>query len=405
MVIRLFLLVFVFLFSGIAWADESSELSQEVTNPERPAGVSAAPGVLRLGPMAIHPYLAISEAYSDNIFFTKEGKDHDFITSLAPGLYLELPIGAHTLSFNGNMIYTGYAKYSSQDTTDYSFSEKGNFELGNLFNLKLSDTYMHSHESAGSSATGVIEKFNNNAATASFTYLLADVSKVRLEYSLNSWSYETEPFRSRDEDLVSAYIYYRILPKTSVFLQYAFKDECFYNKSYGLDNKVQSGFLGLFWEPSAKSTVTIKGGYLDKDFDLSSNGSFNTWTGSVDANYYFSDFTSVKLVASRDVNESAVLGTTYYITTGLSGELTQKFLERLLGVARGFYWHDAYSNSIAGQTEARKDQTASAGLGVRYFWLRWLETDLDYNHTNKVSNVSGVNYTENREILSFKAAF
>lgn len=405
--IRLFVLLFVLLFSGIASADEinSTELSQSTSNPERPAGVSAEPGFLRLGPVAIHPYLSLSEAYTDNVFFTTTGKDHDFITSLAPGVYLELPIGAHTLSLNANMIYTGYTKYSSQDTLDYSIGGKGNFELGNLFNLKLSDTYMYSHEGAGASATGVIEKFDNNAAAASLTYRLADVSSVRLDYSLNSWSYNTEQFRSRDEDLVSAYIYYRIMPKTSLFFEYAFKDVCFYEKANGLDNEVQSGFVGLSWEPSAKSKVTIKGGYLWKDFDLSSNGSVNTWTGSVDANYYFSDFTSVKLVASRDVNESAIIGTTYYITTGLSGELTQKFLERLLGVARGSYSMDKYSNSIAGETEARKDKTASAGLGVHYFWLRWLESDLDYSHTNKISNISGVNYTENREILSLKAAF
>lgn len=405
MVIRLFVLAIVLLFSGIVSADESTELNQSATNPQRPAGVSEAPGVLRLGPMAIHPYLTLSEAYSDNVFFVKEGKAHDFITTLAPGVYLELPVRAHTLSLNANMAYTAYEKYSSQDTVDYSVSGKGNFELGSLFNLKLSDTYMHSHEPASSSATGVIEKFDNNAATASLTYLLANVSKVRLEYTMNNWSYETEKFRSRAEDLVSAYIYYRIMPKTSVFLEYDFKDVSFYDKSNGLDNKVESGFLGFTWEPSVKSSVTIKGGYLWKDFDLSSQGSVNTWTASVDANYHFSDFTSIKLIASRNVNESAILGTTYYITTGLSGELTQKFLERLLGVARGSYWVDKYSNSIVGQAEARKDKTASAGLGVRYFLLRWLESDLDYNHANKISNVSGINYTENREMLSVKAAF
>ena len=408
MFIRLIILVSVFLFSGIALADDinkTTELNESTTNPERPAGVSAEPGFLRLGPVAIHPYLSLSEAHSDNVFFTTTGKESDFITSLAPGLYLELPLGADTLSFNANMIYTGYAKYSSQDTTDYSFSEKGNFELGTSLNLKLSDTYMHSHEGAGSSATGVTEEFNNNAAIASLTYLLADVSKVRLDYSLNSWTYEEESFRSRDEDLVSAYIYYQIMPKTSLFLEYAFKDERFYVKSNGLDNEVQSGFLGFAWEPSAKSKVIIKGGYLDKSFDQSSNGSINTWTGSVDANYYFSDSTSLKLLASRDVDESALLGTTYYIETGFTGELTQKFLERLLGVVRGSYWDDKYSNSLAGETEARKDKTALVGLGIRYFWLRWLESDLDYNHTNKISNISGANYTENREILSLKAAF
>ncbi len=402
MVIRLFLLVFVLLFSGIASADE---LSQSLTNPERPAGVSEEPGVLRLGPMAIHPYLTVKEARSDNIYAVPEGKSHDFITYFVPGLYLELPVKAHTLSLNANMTNTRYAKFSSEDTDDYFVDGKGNFNFGSLFNVKLSEDYTKSHEPRTSSANGLLEKFQNNAATASLTYLLADVSKVRLDYSRNMWKYRTEGFRNRDEDLLSAYIYYRILPKTSAFVEYDFKNESFIDKTNGLDNKVQSGFFGLFWEASAKSNVTIKGGYLMKDFNLSSQGSVNTWTASVDANYYFSDFTSLKLVAKRDVNEAAILGTRYYVTTGLSGELTHRFLERLSAVASAGYWVDKYSDTVAGDAVARRDKSAYTGFGLRYFMLRWLEADLDYNNTNKISNISLSHFSENRETLALKAAF
>lgn len=397
-------LLLILLLGGIE-SVTAADLSQSLNNIDRPAGVSDSPGLLRLGPMAVHPYLILKEAYSDNIYSVTDGKDSDFITSVTPGVYLELPVKAHTLSLNANMTSNSYSKFSDENTTDYFISGNGNFILGNLLNVKLSDAYTKGHEPRSASSTAEIEKFTNNLAAVSLTYLVAQVSKVQIDYSRTNWNFRTSEFRSRDEDMVSAFIYYRLMPKTSAFVEYDFKDVSFKDKTNGLDNKVNSGLVGLIWEATARSRATIKGGYLTKDFDLSTQGSLSTWTASADINYDFSDRTTFRLIGKRDVNESAILGTRYYISTGLYSELTHKFLDRLAGAVRASYGVDKYADIISGDTVLRRDEALTTGVGAHYFMRRWLELVLDYNHRHKSSNISTYNNTENTVTFTLNAAF
>ena len=373
--------------------------------PERPLGIRKEPGMLRLGPIDLHPYLTVKETYSDNVFYTPDNKESDFVTYLTPGIVLQVPFRTHTLQFGANMTYTGHARFSSENTTDYTLSGLGNFLLGSLMTLNVSDTYAKGHEPRSSSSTGIIEKFRTNAAGVSFTYRLADVSKVQLDYTRSTWDFVTSEFRSRHEDLISAYLYYRMLPKTSAFLEGDFKNVSFNDKTNGLDNKVFSGLLGLSWEITEQSKGTVKAGYLQKDFDEESQGSLKTWTASADITHDFSDFTSVKLVARRDVNEASLLDTRYYITTGIYGEVMRKFLDRLAGVVRASYAEDKFSDIVPGEPELRKDKITAVGAGMKYYMQRWLQFALDYDYRKKDSNIDIYNYTENAFSLTVNASF
>ncbi len=411
--IALFVLAAAAIFAGSAIAADETKQQLRVQmplvtpppEPERPLGVRKEPGPLRLGPVELHPYLTVKETYSDNVFFTSDDKKSDFITSLTPGIVLQVPFRMHTLSFNANTTFTRYSKYSSENTTDYALGGLGNFLLGSLVTLNISDAYAKGHEPRSSSSSGIIEKFRTNAAAVSLTYLLANVSKVQLDYTRTTWNYQTSEFRSRHEDLLSAYLYYRMLPKTSAFVEYDFKQVRFNDKTNGLDNKVFTGLLGLTWEVTERSKGTVKAGYLQKDFDDPSRGSLKTWTAAADVSHDFSDFTSIKLLAKRDVNESSLLGTRYFITTGLYGELTRKFLDRLAGVVRASYGEDKYSDIIPGDTEMRKDKTVAVGAGMRYYLQRWLEFVLDYNYRKRDSNIDIYKYTENAFSLTMNASF
>jgi uncharacterized protein (PEP-CTERM system associated) len=141
-----------------------------------------------------------------------------------------------------------------------------------------------------------------------------------------------------------------------------------------------------------------------KNFDLSSQGSLKTWTASIDVNHEFSDYSSLRLVGKRVVNESSLLGTRFFITTGLYGEFTYRFLDRLAGVVKGSYAEDRYSDTVPGETAVRKDKTLLAGGGVRYFFRRWLRLDLDYNYRKRDSNIDIFDYTENSVILTLTSS-
>ncbi|MDP3029169.1 MAG: outer membrane beta-barrel protein [Deltaproteobacteria bacterium] len=354
-----------------------------------------AEGNLHIGALELHPYLTLKETYSDNIYSTATEEKHDYITTIIPGMRLQFPFRAHQLALEYNVVLNEYKKYDEENITNHNANALLDFKFGRRLGLKLSDVYARGHEPRGSSSTGLIEKYKTNAAAASATYQMADVSMVQLDYAKTTYNFITSQFRDRDEDLISAYIYYRFLPKTSVFLEYDYKSVNFDPISDDLDNKVDSGFLGLTWEITEKSKGTIKGGYLWKDFDVQSGGDLETWTASIDLDHRFTDYTSIRLIGQRMVNESNLQGTKYIITTGAYAEFTHRFIAKLAAIVRGSYGKDDFSDVVPPETRVRKDRTAVAGIGLKYFIQNWLAIAVDYNHRDRNSNINVNDYTEN----------
>ena len=397
-------------FTLLSFAAAHADLS--FAADEAPFGVSKSQDapVIQLGPVEVHPFISLQETYSDNIYLAPVIKNQDLITTLAPGVQFKMPIRRHALFLTGTMTIKRYADYSSENNTDWSLSGAGDFNFGSRINLKLSDSYLAGHEPRSQSplsAVSDLEKFTNNNASASLTYILADISKLQLDYGNDYWKFTNSPFRSRDENLVSAYAYYRVMPKTSLFAEYDFKNVFFSEKGSGkdLDNNVHSALLGVTWELSAQSKGTVKGGYLYKAFDDTAQKDFSTFAASADVSHHFSDYNSVKLVGARAVNESSLLGTRYSVSTGLTGEFTHKFNDRLSASLKASFSDELFSNIVLPDTVKRSDQVALVGVKAMYSFRRWLDTSLEYYRRQKDSNIATYDSTENNISLTVKAFF
>jgi hypothetical protein len=361
---------------------------------------------IKVGALEVHPYLTIREAYTDNVYLAPADTRDDFITTIMPGLQLQLPYRRHTFLLGTNASINRYSQYNDENTTDWGTNVAGDLNFGSRLNLKLSDGYVSGHEPRSQNATTSIEKYKNNNASGSFTYIMADISKVQLDYSNAYWKFKNSDFRTRDENQVSLYLYYRVLAKTSVFGEYEFKNVKFSNDSTGnLDNNVNSGLLGVTWELSSRSKGTVKGGYLYKQFDAESNGTLHDFTASADIAHSFSDYDSVKLVGARTVNESSLLGTRYSVGTGLNGEYTHRFMERLSTTAKASYNYEKFSDIAPGESLLRKDGTFQAGATVQYAFRRWLDSSLEYYYRKKDSNINTYDSVENNISLTLKAFF
>jgi hypothetical protein len=384
---------------------------------ETPFGTSRSEdaSLILMGPVEVHPFVSLQEAYSDNIFLDSD-KKHDFITTLVPGVQLKMPISRHALFLTGIVTVNRYLDHSSESKTDWNLSGAGDFNFGSKINLKLSDNYRAGHEPRSQSAVAnsiSLEKFKNNGASGSFTYILADISKLQIDYSNDYWSFTNSPFRSRDENMVSAYAYYRVMPKTSVFTEYEFKNIYFTEKNVAdgdLDNKVHSALLGVTWELSAQSKGTVKGGFLYKVFDDPSRKNFSTITASVDVSHNFSDSNSAKLVGARTVFESSLSGTSYSVSTGLTGEFTHKFNDRISTGLKASLSSEGFSDNVddgtgSGTLVKRSDTVVQAGAKAMYSFRRWLDSTLEYYWRQKNSNINTNDSTENNVALTLRASF
>ena len=344
-------------------------------------------GSLHYEALEIHPFVSVKETYDDNIFAVAKNTTNDWINTITPGIKLVLPFRMHMFTAEYNAVINSYSSYSSENTTDQNAKVLADFKLGSLFGLTFSDTYASGHEPRVSSTSGQIEKFERNAAAVTATYQFVDRSKIKMEYTRTKWRFMLSEYRSRDEDLVATYLYYRFAPSTSAFVEYDWKNVAYDKKDNGLDSQVQSGFLGLTWEMTASTRGTVKGGYLQKNFGVSDKQNFGTWGASADISHAFSDSSLLKISATRDINESSALGTRYFVTTGAYAEYTHKLIYNISVVARASYGVDDYSDAIAPDTVARNDKTFLGGVGLKYQMRDWLEFALDYNYRDRGSNL------------------
>jgi len=311
-----------------------------------------------------------------------------------------LPYRQHLFTAEYNAVINAYSKYGSEDTTDQNAKVLGDFKFGSQFGLTLSDTYNKGHEPRYQSVTGVIEKYERNAATASGTYKLADRYMIEVDYTRTKWNFVTSEFRSRNEDLIATYFYYRFMPKTSAFVEYDLTKYSYDLKTNGLDSSVNSGFVGLRWEMSASTLGTVKAGWLKKRFEDPNKQDFQTWGASADLKWAITDSSFLNILAKRDVNESAALGAPYVITTGAYVDYTHKLTYKIAAVGRVSYGVDEYPNPIGTDTVSRTDKTFLGGAGLKYTMRDWLEFLLDYNYRNRDSNISTWNMKQNTYSLT-----
>jgi len=323
-----------------------------------------AEGNLHAGPLEFHPFLRLREAYSNNIYTTPNKKKPDWYTNTVAGLRLEMPFREHRAQVGYSAEFMRYAKYDSENTTDHHANGLLDFKFGSRLGLNLTDVYAKGHEARGASSTGFIERYETNAAKATASYALADISKVQLDYTRTNWDYKRSGFRNRNEDIVSAYVYLKFLPKTSGFIEYDHKYFDYNNDNSNMNSMEDSGSLGLKWEITETSTGTVKAGLVQKNFSNTANKDFKTWTASADINHDFTDFTGLSLGAYRMVNETTLTGNRYIVSTGGSLGLRHKFLTRFTGAANAAISNDRFSDTQSGVGPVRKDTTVVGGAGL-----------------------------------------
>lgn len=361
--------------------------------------------LLRLGPFEVHPTLSVTESFTDNVFLAPDKRRSDAITTVSPGLLLQMPVRQHLLSWGGNTTIARYASHSSENTTDWTLYGACDLQLGRRIKYAVAGNYGYTHEGRSASSTSSIEKYWNGDLTTSLAYIMADKAKIKLEYTRTWLDYRTSDYRSRDEDAVSLYLYYRALPRTAPYVQYEFKNVTFRDNSTSLDNSVHSVFAGAIWELSERSRGNVKVGYLDKSFRHSSHEGIGDFAASLDVTHYVSDDNYLKCVGARTVDESSTQGTRYSVATGIGAEFTHRFLDRLSATVSGGFREVRFSNAEEGESKRRIDEVLQAGLTVRYTFRRWLECSLTYNWFDRDSNVATYDATENTVALRLAAAF
>jgi len=378
----------------------------------------------------VHPFLSGTEFYTDNVFYSKNDKKSDFATVLSPGIWLTAPgiyeklliadtsilaPGGFSLSRYKPETFKRYQTYLfyNADIEQYSRETSGNivnhklegllqYNLRGGLTFELIDQFLASHDLRGTGISQELDKFRTNLADLIVTYNLGERFMLRLDYAnyFVDYTASRNDFRDRNDNTVSAYLFYLFRPKTSLFYEYEFVDVG-YRDNVLSDSTEHHSFIGVQWDVTAKSKGSVKAGYGLKDFSNSGIKNNNEFIFEAQVDHKFTAKTSLLLKASRKTNETNISNTDYMISDFIEAQYIQKLTGKITANAGLSYGQNAYHSDITfgGRRKKLKDDYITGMLALQYKFKEWLEMDTGYLFGRRNSSFPEFDYTSNTLFL------
>jgi hypothetical protein len=384
-----------------------------------------------------HPFLSLGGYYTDNLFNTDNNEKSDTVAVITPGFWLARPAsrqklvdintlntapGGLSLSRFRNederrlQTYALYRadiyehdKYSDENHTDQRGEGMIRLALRGGLSFELADVYEKNTDPYGTGGTSdrELDKYTSNLFTGVLSYQLTPKVLLRADYGHYYLDYRADrnEYRNREDDSLSAYIYYIKTPKTSFFVQseYIWVD---YDEEINSDSDTANYYVGIEMKTSAKTRSLLKIGYSNKDYDASGVNDRDelVYEGRID--YFLTPKTSLYLRTNRRVLETDTEGFNDVLSYRTQLGYRQRITAKLRFEAAVHHINDDYSgkvtigDEIKGRDDDRYGFVAAIGLSPR----RWLNLSLGYEYEERDSNFDSEDYTSNTFFFRATAA-
>ncbi|MCP4117794.1 MAG: outer membrane beta-barrel protein [Desulfobacteraceae bacterium] len=382
----------------------------------------------------VHHFVLFEETYTDNLFNLNTNKEDDFVTSVNPGLWIALPanreklleIGTTNTSPGGLNLsrikpdttrraqgyflyapeFVYYADHSDHDTTNHKAEGlfQYNFDMG--LSIDVVDQFNIRSEVNDNGISERLDEYLDNLFNYIMVYDPSEKLRFRVDYSNYDLEYEDSinAYRDRNDNSFSAYLFYRILPKTSVFVEYEFADISFdtNTESDSISDSIEKRYYtGLEWDVTAKTKGRIKIGYIDKDFDKAGVEDEDGFSYEIQTQHNFTPKRALLVNGFRRFNESTMSTSSTSLSTGLSATWLQRFTDKWSGTLNVSSSKERYKGDFTfnGVTDERDDNLFSIAPALRYEFREWLRFDLAYIFTQRDSNFKPFDFTNNTVFL------
>ncbi len=366
---------------------------------------------IRLGPVRVYPGLSLREDYTDNVFLTETDEKDVWVTTITPGVIFQLPLRRHLIQAEYRLEHMAYSKYTYMDTTEHFLSGLIDLNFPGGLGIKLGHEYRNTSNPPmypGDPRHG----YRNNRPAATITYRFADRYEAELAYFYEYRDFkraaeEEDNYRKNDIGLT---LFYRIHPKTWALFEggYYKMDNEDLPSRVSTDSDNYRVWLGARWEPGAKLTGTLKGGYIARRYDVREGGKDEDNFGfRCDLEYHATPRDRITLTGFREIletfittRESRYFGSSY-ISTGLDLNFRHQFTYMISGSLMANYTNDNFKQKGALETsedlnKKRMDHRYIAGASLNYQFRDWLSCNMGYRYLKNDSNYSFAKYNENR---------
>ncbi|MEX0923972.1 MAG: outer membrane beta-barrel protein [Rhodovibrionaceae bacterium] len=370
---------------------------------------------LRAGGFFVYPEVTVTEVFRDNIFYTPSDKEEDFITVISPSLRMQSNWNVHSLTFYADADYGRYLINEDESYVDWRTGIDGRLDIERDLNFAGGVSAARLHEPRSSpDQTGAAEPvtYHRYSGDAALTKRFNRLS-TRLGGEVDVYRYNDVPasgggtFNSDDRDRTvsegSLRLGYEVSPNIEPFVRTSVNDRSYRQSSDDFGTKRDS----WGWEAVAGTAFDLGGvtygevyvGYLEQRYD---SASLDTISGlSFGGNLIWNPtrLTTVTLGAERTVEETTLSGASGGLQTMLKAQVDHELLRNLILSGDARYARLNY-NGIS-----REDDTADAGLSLRYLIDRNFELRAGYSFATRNSSVSSADYDTQTLFLGLTAQF
>ncbi len=375
-----------------------------------------------------HPFVSVTGYYSDNIYSSGQNKVADLNTVLTGGMWVAAPgtkkamlegssgalpggvqksslIRERQRSYQAYMLYKVDAeRYSTYDPGNFvNHKGEGLFALNGAagHRLEVSGIYLRSHDAKGEAPALELGEFTSRHLGVTAVVAVTSKFRLRADYGQFTIDYDKGLFRYKEhkDSSYSGYIYFKFMPKTSVFLEYT-SSALDYDDLYGLDSTETDYMLGLQWELTEKTTGSIKAGTSTREFD----------TGGREEEY------SAKVMGkmSYELGEKSIAGFDISRRRKEAGTPGADFVNHQSGRAwlnsqptSKFSWTLSASmvqTTYVGTGQDRKDNDFSGGLALQYQFRKWLGANMGVRREQRTSTDTANEYSTNTVYIGLSAS-
>lgn len=356
--------------------------------------------------------IKVAEYFDDNVFFNDLNRRSSFVTVVNPTFLVPMRFGKQNLGASYSFRGSVYENASQNNFVDNYLNAFADLEFNHRAHLLLTGGASFAHNpigtlfSQGNIATILREpdQYEEQNAGAMFRYG-ANKAKGRIDLYFNfisrNYTNHLERTRQRDVDgyTMGGIFYYRFMPKTSALFEIReiVSDYLFTPTGVPSLSSLQSHYLtGLTWEPTAKTTGSVKVGYLTKDFDDPARESQGMPTYEVALSWAPKSYSVFRLAAERTANEPVYTGASFARSQYYALSWNHGWLERLssrLEVNRTEFNH--VDSDI-------RNEGYGVFVGLFYKPRHWLTTGLNYFYNDRTSTQQQYDYSRNMVELSLQ---
>ena len=373
---------------------------------------------LKVGRVKIHPFLGIAEVYNDNVFRTNTQRRSDFLTTISPGIQVNVPIGIrHSFLLDYRATQFLYQKFSENNVLAQHGVGHLTFNFPGGMKVDLQGGHIEGFDARGSEVDiqqRDITQWNIDSFLAQGDFLGPKFG-VRLKFFYTDRHF-TNNNQAAPRDRNRMRTQFTVFVPANQTLSGLLGIQLT-NQTYDSNKQLNNFSYGIFTGFRLKANQRLFGefniGYTILNYDRAPISDLTQVTvleqkglspggDQVEALTMRGDIIwnptpqwNIYLRPYRRIRQAAVLNTSTFTQTGVSLEATKALTPRLSARGRVFYEHNAFE-------EGRRDNRVRWRMGLGYKTIEWLGFRVDYIFAKRFSNQNTFDFFSNTVMVSIQ---